>query len=99
MPKRALIERKSVWEPLLLETTKWLSSPTLGVKVFPYPSFMGLQCFLPSSVLWAWGTHSGLSYNKGKLFSLVEGWGDKLEVSGVTTQIAVSHGNNIVVGH
>lgn len=45
------------------------------------------------------GTHSGLSYNKGKLFSLVEGWGDKLVVSGVTTQIAVSHGNNFVVGH
>lgn len=35
--------------------------------------FMGLQCFLPSLVVWFWGTHSGLSYNKEKLFSLVEG--------------------------
>lgn len=53
----------------------------------------------PSLVVWFWGTHSELSYNKGKLCSSVECWGDKLLVSGVITQIALSHGNNTVAGH
>lgn len=50
LSKRAWVERKSVLEPLLLET-KQFSSTTLRMKLFPCSFFVRLQCFLPSLVL------------------------------------------------
>lgn len=50
LSKRAWVERKSVLEPLLLET-KQFSSTTLRMKVFPCSFFVRLQCFLPPLVL------------------------------------------------
>lgn len=80
-----------MWEPLLLDA-KQFSSPTLGTRVFPCPSFMGLQWLLPNLVFQFGGTYS-MSYNKGKLILTVEDWGGSSLVSGVTTQIVISYRN------
>lgn len=97
LPTRAWVERKFVWDPLLLET-KQFSFPTLRVRVFSYLSFVGLQCFLPSSVLWSWRALSGLSCTEAQLFSF-EDLGDMLLASGVTVRMAVSFRNNIIGGY